>query len=135
MARALRYVESVGASVVIPSAGPPCFLDDGLFEFNDFDGDSANVFPDQTEFIEYMRKNGHDNARLMIPGSIAEIESNTCRIEHPIAEDAVQAIFSGKRGYLEAYKARKQPLIDSVKATWPVGRWTLSRHSRSGSSR
>jgi len=121
MARALRYVESVGASVVIPSAGPPCFLDDGLFAFNDLDRDSANVFPDQSVFIEYMRANGHDNARLMIPGSVAEIEKDSCRIAHPVSDDQVHAIFTEKREYLEAYKARKQPLIDAIRATWPVG--------------
>jgi UDP-MurNAc hydroxylase len=34
LARALRYVQAVGAEVVVPSAGPPCFLDPDLFDFN-----------------------------------------------------------------------------------------------------
>ncbi|MDQ3328864.1 MAG: Rieske 2Fe-2S domain-containing protein, partial [Chloroflexota bacterium] len=59
---------------------------------------------------------------LMIPGSIAVIEGDSCRIAHPIPEDQVQAIFAEKRAYLEAYKARKQPEIDAIRATWPGGR-------------
>ena len=68
MARALRYIREIGASYVVPSAGPPCFLDDHLFYFNDFDRNPANTFPDQTVFIDYMKENGKDNGRLMIPG-------------------------------------------------------------------
>ncbi|NBY57157.1 MAG: hypothetical protein EBQ57_02290 [Actinobacteria bacterium] len=33
-ARAEQYVAAVDAAVVVPSAGPPCFLDDELFGFN-----------------------------------------------------------------------------------------------------
>ncbi len=35
MARALRYAQQLGANFIIPSAGPPCFLDDELFGFNE----------------------------------------------------------------------------------------------------
>ena len=54
LSRALRYVRQIDASYVIPHAGPPCFLDDDLFHFNDFDRDPANIFPDQTVFLEFM---------------------------------------------------------------------------------
>src|SRR5947209_235429 len=74
MARALRYAQQVGASFVIPSAGPPCFLDDGLFDINDFDRDPTNTFPDQTVFLEYMHDDGDYNGRLMTPSRRA-----TCR--------------------------------------------------------
>ena len=39
-----------------PSAGPPCFLDDDLFGFNDFDRDPTNIFPDQTVFLEFIAR-------------------------------------------------------------------------------
>ncbi len=45
---------------VIPSAGPPCFLDPALRDLNDDHGDPANIFPDQVVFLEQMRTNGHD---------------------------------------------------------------------------
>ncbi|MGH2516204.1 MAG: MBL fold metallo-hydrolase, partial [Ktedonobacterales bacterium] len=60
MARALRYIQQIGAPAVVPSAGPPCFLDDPLWDFNDFDRDHTNTFPDQTVFIEHLQANGLD---------------------------------------------------------------------------
>ncbi|MDQ3834112.1 MAG: MBL fold metallo-hydrolase [Actinomycetota bacterium] len=121
MARALRYVRQTDASFVFPSAGPPCFLDDDLFHFNDFDRDPANIFPDQTVFLEYMQEHGMDNGRLLIPGSVATLSKDDCTVAQPIPDDQVQAIFTEKQAYLEAYKARKQPLIDAIKASWSRG--------------
>jgi len=37
---------------VFPCAGPPCFLDDDLRAFNDFDRDPTNIFPDQPVFLD-----------------------------------------------------------------------------------
>ncbi|HET9999824.1 MAG TPA: Rieske 2Fe-2S domain-containing protein [Ktedonobacteraceae bacterium] len=121
MARALRYIKEIGANFVVPSAGPPCFLDDHLFSFNDFDRDPANTFPDQTVFIEHMQANGLDNGRLMIPGTVGTVSHEAFTVEHPSPDTEVQAIFSDKRAYLERYRARQQPVIDAQKASWPRG--------------
>lgn len=121
VARALRYIREIGASYVVPSAGPPCFLDDHLFAFNDFDRDPANIFPDQAVFLEYMQANGLDNGRLMIPNSVGTLTREGFTVEHPLPDEQVQAIFSDKRSYLESYKARQQPVIDAQKASWPRG--------------
>jgi UDP-MurNAc hydroxylase len=121
MMRALRYVEQLEADFVFPSAGPPCFLDDDLFHLNDFDRDPTNIFPDQTVFVEYLEQRGRDNGRLLIPGSSATLGGGRCAIEHPRPEDEVRAIFSDKRAYLERYKARRQPLIDAIRSSWPRG--------------
>ena len=53
--RAWRYVRAVRARHVIPSAGPPCFLDEELLALNDTTGDEANTFPDQMVFADYLR--------------------------------------------------------------------------------
>jgi UDP-MurNAc hydroxylase len=87
MMRALRYARQIDASFVIPSAGPPCFLDDDLFHFNDFDRDPANTFPDQTVFLEFMQEHGMDNGRLIIPGSVATFSKGACTVEHPLPEE------------------------------------------------
>lgn len=121
MARALRYSKDLGATFIIPSAGPPCFLDDHLFNFNDFDRDPANTFPDQTVFLAYMQEQGYDNGRLMIPGAVATITKGACSIQHPLPAAEVQSIFTHKREYLEAYRARKKPQIDSILASLPRG--------------
>ncbi|MFM7891662.1 MAG: MBL fold metallo-hydrolase, partial [Actinomycetota bacterium] len=51
-ARAEHYVEAVNATVVVPSAGPPCFLDGDLFGYNMITGDEISIFPDQSRFSE-----------------------------------------------------------------------------------
>jgi UDP-MurNAc hydroxylase len=121
MFRALRYVRQIDASFVFPSSGPPCFLDDDLFHFNDFDRDPANVFPDQTVFLDYMQQHGMDNGRLTIPGSVATLGRDECQVEHPLPDKQLRAIFTDKRAYLEDYKARKQLLINKIKASWLRG--------------
>jgi UDP-MurNAc hydroxylase len=120
-ARALRYVQETGATYVVPSAGPPCFLDDDLFHLNDFDRDPANTFPDQTAFLDYLRAHGVENGKLLVPGSVANIAPGSFVARHPMADDEIARIFADKRTYLEAYKARQQSTINTLKASWPRG--------------
>ncbi len=127
MARALRYVEGLSPSFVFPTSGPPCFLDAALFEYNDFDRDPANVFPDATVFCDYLAEHGYDKARLLIPGSTADVHAAdvasgrpeaTCTVSHPIPQAEVDAIFTDKRTYLQAYAERQAGRIAREKATW-----------------
>jgi UDP-MurNAc hydroxylase len=120
MARALRFVESVGARHVFPNSGPPAFLDDDLFAYNDVANSPDNPFPDQTVFLDYLAAHGHDNGRLLIPGSVAELEpSGTCTVSHGMGDDAVVRIFAEKLPYLEAYAARARSVIAAERAAWP----------------
>ena len=68
MDRCRQYIAQVGATWVVPSAGPPCFLDPELRDLNDDRGDPANIFPDQVVFLDQMRAHGHHRGLLMIPG-------------------------------------------------------------------
>ena len=126
MERALRYVENVGAAHVIPTAGPPCFLDDELYAQNDIDRDPSNTFPDQTVFLEFLAGRGRANGHLLIPGSTAEIlagaddVATTCEVTHPIPDEQVARIFTHKAEYLEAYAARERDGIAAEKASWAV---------------
>ncbi|MPZ87003.1 MAG: Rieske 2Fe-2S domain-containing protein [Nitriliruptorales bacterium] len=119
MARAKRYAEELGGTSVFPCAGPPAFLDDDLFDLNDFDRDPANIFPDQQVFLEYLRSEGMDNARLLIPGTVATLQDGKCEVEHPVPEAEVDRIFARKREYLEAYRARRRSCIQAARASWP----------------
>jgi UDP-MurNAc hydroxylase len=121
MARALRYIEQVGARVVVPSAGPPCFLDDALWGFNDFDHTPANTFPDQATFLDYMADHGHAEGRLMIPGTVMDLMPDGCTVIHALPDDQVQAIFTEKRAYLEGYRARARPQIAAIMDGLPRG--------------
>ena len=71
MDRCRQFINQVEPAWVIPSAGPPCFLDDGLRQLNDVYDDPANIFPDQVVFLGQMRHHGLDNGLLMIPGTSA----------------------------------------------------------------
>lgn len=119
MDRARQYIDQVGASWVVPSAGPPCFLDDELRGLNDDHGDPANIFPDQMVFLEQMRINGNDRGVLMIPGSAVELSGSSMTLHHPLPLDQVEEIFTtGKADYIAAYARRQAPVLAAERASW-----------------
>src|SRR5690242_2094796 len=81
--RTLRYIEEAGARFVFPTAGPPCFLDEELWGFNDIFGDESNIFPDQTVYLRWLEEHGHDEGRLLLPGTVARLDQAGCPVEHP----------------------------------------------------
>ena len=115
LARAFRYIEVLDPAFVVPSAGPPCFLDDELFGFNDLEGDEWNTFPDQPTFLEYIAEHGREGGRLMLPGTVAELAPGRFDVAHPVDPST---IFADKRAYLDAYQARKRPVIEAERAAW-----------------
>lgn len=117
LARAMRYVESVGARAVVPSAGPPCFLDDDLFALNVITGDEPSIFVDQRTFIARLDASGHDGL-LAIPGTAIELTPDEITVRHPLPDDDVTAIFERKGEYLERYRADWKPWLDELHATW-----------------
>ena len=120
MDRCRQYIAQVGATWVVPSAGPPCFLDPDLRDLNDDHGDPANIFPDQVVFLEQLRTAGHDGGLLMIPGTVADFTGSTLHgLTHPVPDDEAEAIFTtGKADYIEAYAQRMAPVLAAEKASW-----------------
>ena len=118
MDRCRQYIAQVDATWVVPSAGPPCFLDPELRDLNDDHGDPANIFPDQVVFLDQMRRNGHDRGLLMIPGSTAEFTGAQLNsLSHPVPDP--ESIFTtGKAAYIEAYAQRMAPVLAAEKARW-----------------
>lgn len=126
MDRARSYIEQVGATWVVPSAGPPMFLDDDLFALNDFntgsESDQASIFPDQAEFLEQMKDHGTDDGErhrglMMVSGSTADFRGpELLEIEHPYPPE--QVFGENKAAYLEQMKAKFAPIIAADKATW-----------------
>ncbi len=117
-ARAMRYVETIGARAVVPSAGPPAFLDPDLFQFNVIDGDELSIFPDQSSFMSQLA-DAHHHGILAAPGT--EIEFSTdgeMRVTHPMPQSELDSIFTHKREYLHAYQADWLPWLADLKATW-----------------
>jgi UDP-MurNAc hydroxylase len=126
MARAQQYVEWVDAHHVFPCAGPPAFLDDELVVFNDFDRDPANIFPDQTVFLEQLTNAGIDSAHLIVPGSVIELDHAACKVTHPDGDDAALRPFgAGKREYLDQYRREWSAWLDAERDAWSSTRHDL----------
>jgi UDP-MurNAc hydroxylase len=124
--RSLRYIDEMGARFVFPTAGPPCFLDPDLFDLNDIHGDESNIFPDQTVYLEWLAERGHDEARLLIPGSRCDL--GTGAVTHPVDPDT---IFGDKTAYLRAYQARQLPVIEAARASWAQPEMDVSAELKS----
>jgi UDP-MurNAc hydroxylase len=121
LARAQRYIEIIDPAFVVPSAGPPCFLDDDLFEFNDLRRDPANIFPDQEVFLDYLASNGIQGGRLMLPGSIGELRPGSFEVSHPQPDREIRRIFDERETYLREYQARVRPVLDAEHERWARG--------------
>lgn len=116
-ARAMRYVEALDARAIVPSAGPPAFLDDQLFAFNVIDGDEPSIFPDQRWFMERLTAAGHRGV-LAIPGTTIDVTPDDITVTHPMSETEVAAIFADKRAYLERYRDDWADRLAALRATW-----------------
>ncbi len=116
-ARAMRYVEAIGARAVVPSAGPPAFLDPDLFRLNVITGDELSIFPDQRSFMARLVAAGHHGV-LAIPGTAIDVTTDSISVTHPIADDDVEAIFDDKAGYLRGYQADWMPWLTDMHRHW-----------------
>jgi UDP-MurNAc hydroxylase len=119
-ARSIRYVDALGARVVVPSAGPPCFLDEDLFSVNMIDGDELSIFPDQTEFIARLARHGNNDAVMNIPGTAISVSPTEISVQHCVSDAAVQRPFVHKREYLLEYQADWATWLRDTKASWSV---------------
>ncbi len=115
--RAMKYVEALDAKAVVPSAGPPCFLDPDLFHLNVVTGDELSIFADQPSFLHRLADVGRTGI-LAIPGTAIEISTDGCTVLHPISDAEVSAIFTEKAQYLRAYQADWMPWLQQLHATW-----------------
>lgn len=117
LTRAMRYVDAVKAAAIVPSAGPPAFLDPELFHLNVIDGDELSIFPDQRVFMQQLADAGHMGV-LAIPGTAIDITTEGIVVTHPVPDAEVDAIFTSKRQYLAQYQADYLPWLDQLKAGW-----------------
>jgi len=145
--RALGYVDMANARHVVPSAGPPCFLDEELFHLNDLPDGPPSIFPDAPHFIAELADAGNDQGRLMVPGSVLEIGGDhDGQLVHSVSDQALHEPFTNKRGYLESYQADMADVIAAEHRSWPtettdllttMARWLdpileIAKHTRAG---
>ncbi len=116
MERARDFITRIGAAHVFPCAGPPCFLDDSLMGFNELD--EHTPYPDQSVFLEELRRWGVDGGELVVPGTVVELDAETCRVTQPQGDEEAWRPFTAKRAYLEEYRRDKAALLDAERASW-----------------
>jgi UDP-MurNAc hydroxylase len=116
--RTLRYIDELGAAYVFPTAGPPCFLDEELWGFNDIFGDESNIFPDQTVYLDFLASKGHDEGRLLLPGTVARLDEPACPVVHPYDPATIYASNATKTAYLRQMQERRMPEVEALRATW-----------------
>jgi UDP-MurNAc hydroxylase len=114
--RTWRYINDLKASWVFPIAGPPCFLDDELWQFNDIFGDEGNIFPDQSVFMREYALVGGSNGVVLLPGTVASLTADDCTVTHPVPD--IDAFFANKEQHLRDYRDRQRAVIDAAKASW-----------------
>ena len=117
LTRAMRYVEAIDARAVVPSAGPPAFLDPELFGLNMITGDELSIFPDQRVFLQRLAAAGRSGV-LAIPGTAIDITPEGITVTHPLPDAEVDAIFTDKEAYLRRYQADWLGWLDEMKAGW-----------------
>ena len=116
-ARAMRYVEAIGARAVVPSAGPPVFLDDELRHLNMVTGSEATIFPDQRWFIDRLSAAGHFGV-LAVPGTEISVDAGAVTVEHPMSGAEIDAIFTDKAAYLDEYAADWNDWLRNERDSW-----------------
>lgn len=119
MQRAIGYSRAIGASTIVPSAGPPCFVDPDLWEHNDFDRADDNIFPDASVFLERVADAGL-SGQMAIPGTVFVVEGGSTSVTHPTTDDEIERIFTHKREYLERYQRDWADWLAKEKASWPA---------------
>ena len=115
--RAMRYVEVLDARAVVPSAGPPAFLDPDLFGLNMITGEEFSIFPDQVAFMDRLSDAGHTGI-LAIPGTCIEVTPDRIDVTHPCGADELRSIFEDKESYLRDYQSDWLGWIDERKGRW-----------------
>ena len=101
-----NVVEALNPELVIPCAGPPCFLDDELFDLN---FSNHSIFPGADDFYRFARAEGFaERVRILMPGD----EIIPGRRGQELTEHNLELPpYSNRREYLESYRERRLPVL------------------------
>lgn len=115
--RAYFYIDKVDPKHVFPMAGPPCFLDEDLFEHNGYGKDDTSIFTDQHQFINEMAdKRPGLPGHLLLPGTVVDLNDGACTVEQTLFSEAeITEIFEDKWTYLERQARERQHEVAAEK--------------------
>jgi hypothetical protein len=106
--RFFSAAREVGARYLVPSGGPPCFLDDRGFELNL----GGSIFFDADELVAKTTREAPDlleRLRVLYPGDVAVGGGGGGGGDWQFASHKP---YDDKRSYLEEYRRARQPLRD-----------------------
>ncbi|HZX05375.1 MBL fold metallo-hydrolase [Kribbella sp.] len=126
-----RLVRQVQPRLVMPYAGPPCFLDDDLFELNS-GLRPGGIFPDQDEALSWLADRIPDQrGACLLPGDRIRLDDLEVVRDPHWKDFALDAGPAERRRYLTAYAERRRPAIDAAWAANPVSRPGLAHRFKS----
>jgi UDP-MurNAc hydroxylase len=108
--RAMFYLDKIGAPHVFPLAGPPCFLDDDLFDYNGTGRNGESIFTDQAEFIRELEATRSDmTGHMFLPGTVVDINDGQVTVTQELySEEEIAEIFENKWEYLARQRDERQ---------------------------
>lgn len=112
---ATRLARMVGPRMVVPYAGPPCFLDPELFEHNSRLRGGGGIFPDQDEALDWLRMRLPDQASdYLLPGDSLDSGSLEISRDPHWSGFSLDSTPAERRRYLADYAARREPELRLV---------------------
>ena len=114
-----RLVRSVKPTLVLPYAGPPCFLDPALFELN-ARLHGPGIFPDQHEALAWLRERlPHQRSAYLLPGDAVRLGAGGIRRDPYWSLVRSRRHRRGTPPVPQAYAERRRAAIDAVWAANP----------------
>lgn len=114
LAYTARAIKAVDPVAVIPFAGPPCFLDPELAQFND--EIDEGIFPDQQQVADWLSEHKFKNAVVLLPGDTWDVEARQKRADPHWNGFS----FAERRSYIEDYARRRREHVEAVRSRHPV---------------
>ena len=104
-------IKKLNPKVYIPCAGPPCFLNEEVFEVNLLE---ENTFPTQADIYRFFEEEHPEIAKktaVLMPGDSIPTGAD---IKEMTEENLKEECFTNKREYLVKYKKRRDDIIDKT---------------------
>jgi UDP-MurNAc hydroxylase len=111
MARVVRVVQP---RMTVPFAGPPCFLDPALANFND--EMKEGIFPDPQQVRDWLLTQGIAETALLLPGDSWDLDTHT-KQSSSVWDDFS---FGDRQSYLDKYAKQRAVHIERVMTRYPV---------------
>ena len=113
---AFQTLDRMAPRIGLPSSGPPAFLEDALFRFND-DLGGKGIVPDQKRAHDWLRVRGYTRRlEIPLPGDRLNLINGEFMPDQAIRQEFS---FDRKDAYLKAYADRMRPAIAAYLRSLP----------------